>query len=504
MTNPRVLSVALAALLAGSPAFAETQLTIYNQNFATVKETRVLDLPGGEGEVRVTDITAHLEPDSVVVRDRKIPGAIRILEQNYESDPLSEGLLLRKSEGKVLDFEVTSPQTGEKKIVKGKILRSGYVPHASAFQRFGQHYSMRQMVYSQPQGGGQPIVEVDGKIQFGLPGKPVFDALDPKAFLKPTLLWRLWTETAGRHDVEFSYLSGGMRWEANYNAVSPEAGDRFDIIGWVTLENMSGKDFENASVKLMAGDVARARAEGELLDAFGGMERAANQSPAPVTERSFEEYHLYTLPRPTTVLDREIKQVEFVRASRVPADRIYVYDGFRLDQRYRGWDAQAIRTRPEYGTQSNPKVWVMLEFRNSEESGLGMPLPKGKVKIYRRDVDGRNEFVGEDAIDHTPKDETMRLYTGNAFDVVGERRQTDFRLDSGRRWADESFEIKVRNHKKEAVEIRVVEHMYRWIQWEMKANSMPYAKTDARTIEFCPKVPTGGEAVITYTVHYSW
>jgi len=205
-----------------------------------------------------------------------------------------------------------------------------------------------------------------------------------------------------------------------------------------------------------------------------------------------------------TVLDREIKQVEFVRASRVPAKRIYVYDGFQLDQRYRGWDTHSIRTQPEYGTQSNPKVWVMLEFRNTEKSRLGMPLPKGNVKIYRRDVDGRNEFIGEDGIDHTPKDETVRLYTGNAFDLVGERRQTNFRVDTGRHWAEESFEIKVRNHKKEEVEVRVVEHMVRWIQWDMKANSMGYKKTDARTIEFRPRVPASGEAVITYMVHYSW
>ena len=496
--------LSLATLLAAAPVLAQTQLTIYNQNFATVKESRTLDLQGGESEVRVTDITAHLEPDSVVLRDLKDPDAIRILEQNYESDPLSQGLLLRKSEGKVLDFEVTMPQTGEKKIVKGKVLRSGYVPHTSVFQQYGEQYALRQRMYSQPQGGGQPIVEVDGKIQFGLPGKPIFDALDPKAFLKPTLLWQLWTGAAGKHDVEFSYLTGGMRWEATYNAVAPEKGDMFDIVGWVTLENMSGKDFENASVKLMAGDVARAKPEGGRFQDYGAMESRSAIAPAAVTERAFEEYHLYTLPRPTTVLDREIKQVEFVRASRVPAKRLYVYDGFQLDQKYRGWDYQSIRTRPEYGTQSNPKVWVMLEFQNSEKSRLGMPLPKGKVKIYRRDVDGRNEFIGEDRIDHTPKDETVRLYTGNAFDLVGERRQTNFRLDTNKHWAEETFEIKVRNHKMEKVEIRVVEHMYRWIQWKIKEKSMPYRKTDARTIEFHPKVPANGEAVITYTVHYSW
>jgi len=497
---PRLL---LAAMLVAAPALADTQLTIYNQDFAAVKETRTLTLPEGESEARITDITAHLEPDSVVLRDLSDPDGIRILEQNYESDPLSEGLLLRRSEGKTLDFEITVPQTGEKRTVRGKVLRSGYLPHSAALQRYGQQYASRQLLYGQPQGGGQPIVEVDGKILFGLPGKPVFEALDPDAFLKPTLLWRLWTGTPGRHDVEFSYLTGGMRWEATYNAVAPEEGDRFDIVGWVTLENMSGKDFDDARVKLMAGDVARvAEAEGRLA-AYDAMERSA-AAPAAVTERAFEEYHLYTLPRPTTVRDREIKQVEFVRASGVPAQRIYVYDGFRRNPRYRGWDSQSVLTRPEYGTESNPKVWAMLEFENREASRLGMPLPRGKVKIYRRDRDGRNEFVGEDAIDHTPKDETVRLYTGNAFDILGERRQTNFRLDSNNRRAEESFEIKVRNHKTEAVEIRVVEHLYRGLQWEVIGGSAEYGKTDARTIEFRPRVPAGGESVIAYTVRYTW
>ncbi len=494
----------LLALLALDPAWAQTQLTVYNENFAAVKERRVFEVVRGENEVRVTDITAHLEPESVVLRHLLQPDSIRILEQNYESDPLSEGLLLSKSEGKVLDFEVSQPQTGGKRIVKGRILRSGYVPHTSALQRYGQQYTYSQMVRANPQGGGQPIVEVEGKIQFGLPGKPVFDALDPKAFLKPTLLWRLFSAAAGKQEVEFSYLTGGMRWEANYNAVAPEKGDAFDIIGWVTLENMSGKDFENASVKLMAGDVARARAEDSNLAGYAQMREQAVVGGPAVTERTFEEYHLYTLERPTTVLDREIKQVEFVRAANVPAKRVYVYDGFRLDPQYRGWDYSSIRTRPEYGTASNPKVWVMLEFRNSANSHLGMPLPRGKVKVYRRDVDGRNEFVGEDRVDHTPKDETVRLYTGNAFDIVGERRQINFRLDSAGRWADESFEIRVRNHKTESVTVRVVEHLYRWLQWEVTSASMEHTKTNARTVEFQPSIAAGGEAVIRYTVHYTW
>jgi hypothetical protein len=501
----KVLSYLIALAAAGS-LHAETQLTIYNQNFATVKETRTFDLPKGESEQRVTDITAHLEADSVILRDLKKPDALQILEQNYESDPLSEGLLLRKSEGKTLDFEITMPQTGEKKIVKGKILRSGYVPHYAAFQRYGQQYYQSQMAMAYPQGGGQPIVEVDGKIQFGLPGKPIFDALDPAAFLKPTLLWKLWTDKAGKHETEFSYLTGGMRWEADYNCVAPEKGDTFDIVGWVTLENMSGKDFANANVKLMAGDVARAPQENRPMESASlGYMRAADALGPAVTEKAFEEYHLYTLARPTTVLDREIKQVEFVRAANVPAKRIYVYDGFKTDPRYRGYSYDSIRREPSYGTISNPKVWVMLEFQNSEKSHLGLPLPKGKVKVYRRDTDGRNEFIGEDAIDHTPKDEIVRLYTGNAFDVVGERKQTSFKRDDrSDRWVDESFEIKIRNHKKEDVEVRVVEHLYRWLNWEITGETIEHAKTDARTMEFRPKVPANGEVIINYTVHYTW
>jgi hypothetical protein len=492
-------------VLAVATAQAQTQLTVYNDNFAAVKETRKLALSRGENEIRVTDITAHLEPESVIVRALRQADSVRILEQNYESDPLSQGLLLRKSEGKLLDFEITLPQTGEKRIIQGRILRSGYVPHTSAFQRYGNQYAYRQVAYGNPQGGGEPIVEVDGKIQFGLPGKPIFDALDPQAFLKPTLLWRLWSEQAGEREVEFSYLTGGMRWEANYNAIAPETGDSFDIIGWVTLENMSGKDFENANLKLMAGDVARVAPQmrDESRFASAGVGGGVMGGPA-VTERSFEEYHLYTLERPTTVLDREVKQVEFVRAAKVPAKRVYVYDGFQPDPRYQGWNYYTIRNQPDYGTVSNEKVWVMLEFENSQASNLGMPLPKGKVKLYRRDTDGRNEFIGEDDIDHTPKDETVRLYTGNAFDVVGERRQTNFQRDSNDHWLDESFEIKLRNHKEEAVQVRVVEHMYRWIQWEVTASSAEPLKTDARTIEFRPTIPPGGEVTITYKVHYTW
>jgi hypothetical protein len=291
--------------------------------------------------------------------------------------------------------------------------------------------------------------------------------------------------------------------------VAPEKGDVMDLSGWVTIDNQSGKTFQDAKIQLIAGDVAKVQ-EGNSYDErsrlFTISGAFADASAPTVTEKSFDEYHLYSLPLATTVHDRETKQVEFVRASGVKSERLYIYDGVSIDQnRYRGWNYENIRQDQNYGTQSNPKVWVMREIKNSESNKLGMPLPKGKVRFYRQDDEGRLQFTGEDVIDHTARDETLRLYTGNAFDLAGERKRTNYRMDSSNHWMDESFEIKVRNHKKdEAVEIRVVEHLYRWTNWDIKESSHPHTKTDAQTIEFRIPLKPDEERVITYTVHYSW
>jgi hypothetical protein len=282
--------------------------------------------------------------------------------------------------------------------------------------------------------------------------------------------------------------------------------DNLDIVGWVTMDNQSGKTFENARIKLMAGDVSKLR-QGEELNRFYGYtarEISAYIRPA-VTERPFDEYHLYTLERPSTLHDRETKQVEFVRAEGVPSSRVYVYDGVKIDpQRYQGWSMDSIRERPEYGIEFNPKVWVMREFVNSKGSHLGLPLPRGQLRFYRRGEDGLLEFTGENIIDHTPVDEKIRVYTGNAFDLVGERRRTGFRRDENRDAIDESFEIKLRNHKKEPTVVRVVEHLYRWYTWEITEKSLPFEKLDSQTIEFRVNLPPEEEATIMYNVHYSW
>jgi hypothetical protein len=361
------------------------------------------------------------------------------------------------------------------------------------------------MAYMQG-GASQPIIEVDGKLRFSLPGQPLFPALGDDTILKPTLTWQLEADRAGKFDAELSYVTGGMRWEADYNLVAPEKGDVVDLVGWVTIDNQSGKLFENARIKLMAGDVSKLQpgvAGGYMYGARDAM-MEASMAP-PVTEKAFDEYHLYTLQRPTTLHDRETKQVEFVRATNIRSDRLYIYDGAWIDpNRYRGWGYENIRQDREYGTQSNPKVWVMQEFKNSEANKLGLPLPKGRLRFYRRDDDGQLEFTGENVIDHTPKDETIRVYTGNSFDLTGERKRVNFSVNDDQDWLDESFEIKVRNHKKEPVEIRVVEHLYRWTNWQIRIPSHKHIKTDSQTVEFRVTIPPDGEQVITYTAHYSW
>jgi len=468
-------------------------LTIYNGNFFVARERFPMDLKAGVNAVSYAGIASHLEPDSVILRDPN-GRALQILEQNYRNDPISQELLLSFYEGKTIDFLV---QRGDKQeTVKGKIVRSGYVPGA-----YANGYPQTSYM--------QPLVEVDGVLRFGLPGQPLFPALTADSILKPTLHWLLETNDPGAFDAEISYVSGGMSWHADYNLVvsdkSNSKSDLLDMIGWITMSNQSGKTFENARIKLLAGDVNKIQAPGvggAIYAAEAKAMRADNMAPV-VQEKSFDEFHLYTLDRPTTLHDEETKQVEFVRGTNIHAQRIYVYDGAKLDL-YGYNNREQIRNEPNYGTASNPKVWVMEEFKNAEANHLGMPLPKGRLRFYRRDTDGYLEFVGENTIDHTPKDEVIRIYTGNAFDVVGERKRTNYHVDSRNNWMEESFEIRVRNHKKEPVDVRVLEHLYRWSNWKLTEQSHSWNKTDAQTAEFPVTVPPDGEEVVTYTVHYSW
>src|SRR5207247_173269 len=321
----------------------QPSLTIYNQNFAVVRQELPLNLKAWPNKIQVTDITMHLEPDSVILRDPSGKHPIQVLEQNYRADPISESLLLSLNEGKTIDFLVQ--RENKQEVVTGKIIRSGYTPHNyMAMNRYAQQYYQAQMAYAQG-GNEQPIIEVDGKLRFGLPGVPLFPSLGDETILKPTLQWLLSSDQAGPIRTEFSYVTGGLTWEADYNIVAPDKGDVVDLVGWVTMDNQSGKTFDNARIKLMAGDVSKIQPR-QMYD-LEVSSRAVNgmAAPAPaVTERTFDEYHLYTLARPTTLHDRETKQIEFIHAPNVASKRIHVYDGLKLNShRYNGWNLASIR-----------------------------------------------------------------------------------------------------------------------------------------------------------------
>ncbi len=464
-------------------AFAQdgTSLTIYNGGFAAVRELVPLDLKSGINPVTFSGATTTLEPDSVILRDPEGKHSLQILEQSYRADTISQGLLLSMYEGKTIEFILERTPDGKEITASGKVIRSGYVPGG--------------------QGTQEPVIEMNGQLRFSLPGQPVFPDLGADTILKPRLNWLLQSDKPGAFNAELAYITNGMSWEAAYNLVVPETGNVADIIGWITMHNGSGKTFENARIRLMAGDVNKIQppmAAPRAMAMKAAM--AGDATEAVVTEKAFDEYHLYTLEHATTLHEQETKQVEFVHAMNVNSQRVYVYDG--MEGYY--YFGSFVGDTPNYGTQSNKKVWVMQEFKNSKENGLGIALPKGRVRFYRRDSDGSLQFIGENQIDHTPKDETVRLYTGNSFDVVGERKQTEFHIDRSGHQADESFEIKVRNHKKEALNVRVVEHLYRWSNWKITDESDEHTKTDAQTIEFRVNVAPDKEKIVRYTVHYTW
>ena len=461
--KPFSLFGAFAALLPLSLA-AGPALTIYNQNFAVVRETLPLDLKDGVNLVNFSGVTTQVEPDSVVLRDAAGKVDLRILEQSYRADAASQGLLLAINEGKTIDFLVTDRDAKEH-VVKGRVIRSGYKAGGEA---------------------STPIIEVDGKLRFSLPGQPVFPTLGDEAILQPTLSWRVNAPGAAKVEAELGYVTNGMGWQAAYNFIAPEKGDQVDIVGWITVVNNTGKRFDEANIKLMAGDVNRVQPEGDFFARrakAAGLVMAASSQDA-VTEKAFDEFHLYSLPRPVTLRDQETKQVEFLRAAGVTAPQLYIYD------------------QQKFGA----KVATVREFKNTKENGgLGLPLPKGRTRFYRQDsADGRLEFVGENTIDHTAKNETVRIHTGDVFDIAVERKATDSRLISRDDQREEAFEITLRNRKAEPVEVRVTEHFYRGPNWAIIQQSEPSEKTGAQTAEFRVKLKPDEEKKITYRVRYDW
>ena len=475
----KVLLLFIVSLIAFTPVFAagtagkpkDVELTVYNQNFALVKEQREMTLTQGINYVSVLDVASQIEPTSVAFKSLTDPEGVVVREQNYQYDLVSPDTILNKSIGKKVKI---------RRIVEGRVVEQDGVLLSSA--QNGRVIQTATGILLDPSGE----IEVQE-----LPGGLVST---------PTLMWKLEADKAGAHNTQVSYLTNGMGWMADYVAVVDPLDKFVDITGWVTLNNGSGATYENASLNLMAGDVRRIQPQYKDYEGgFGGLEMARVAAAPQFEEKSFFEYHLYTLQGKTTVRDKETKQITLMTAAQVPSKKIYIYDG----RKQWWWSYRYGNYRPgeSYDVSANKKVNVLVEIANTRENNLGIPLPKGRVRVYKQEAGANQHFVGEDEIDHTPKDEKIRLYLGDAFDIVGEHTRANFRRISNIE-VEESFEISLRNHKDAPVTITVVEHLSG--DWKILQSSHKYEKKDASTVEFLVEVPKDGEVKVTYTARTKW
>ncbi len=462
-------------LLALAGAASATEVTVYNSNLGLIKEIRPFSFKSGVNEVKVEDVAAQIDPTSVHFKSLTAPDAVTVLEQDFRYDLASPDAILNRYLGKEIELERFSGRDGDKKeTIKGVLLSNA---------------------------GGR-VIQSGGKILINPMGSPVLPELPEGLLTKPTLVWKLSAAKGGEQQGEISYMTSGMSWSADYVLVVDKDDAKGDLTAWTTVTNNSGATYKDAKLKLVAGDVHRAEVPMALGRMYAKAMAAAPMREDNMTEKTFFEYHMYTLARPTTLAENSSKQVEMASAAGVPIKKLYVYDGAQgIQWNYYGdsgyWD-------PNYGLQSGKKVSVLLEFQNKKSEGLGIPLPKGRVRVYKKDDEGSLQFAGEDSIDHTPKDEKVRVKMGEAFDVVGERKRTDYASDLNKRRFEETFEIRLRNHKDSDATVTVVEHLYRWTNWKIVESSAKYVKKDAQTVEFAVPVAKDGEAVVTYTVKYSW
>ena len=446
--------------------------------YGVVREIRKIDLARGENTLRFTDVASAIDPTTVAFQSLTAPATTSVLEQNYEYDLVNFDALLSKFVNKQITI------TRNNRTFQATLLSSD--PTSTIYREGADAES----------GPVQVMARDPNAIQL-----PDTRGLNTK----PTLVWKVSAEQAGKHDAQVTYQTDGLTWRADYNVVVSADDTKADIGAWVSLVNESGASYPNAKLKLVAGDVQRLTPPEQRYD--GALYRArevAKAADSGFAEKSFFEYHLYTLGRPTSLANNSTKQIElFPTRSNVPMSKTYVYYG--LPQEFRLFIAPAPHQDRDLGTQSNKKVDVYLLTKNSDANGMGMPLPAGRIRVYKQDdADKSLEFVGEDVIQHTPKDEEVMMKLGSAFDIVGERKQTDFNINHEERWMTESFEIKLRNHKKEAVKVIVKENLYRWTNWEITASSDKFEKQDYRTIHIPVDVPVDGEKVVTYSVKYTW
>jgi len=492
-----ILAATLAAL--ALPASAGTALTIYSSaqpgtlspqafrsggegstvpGYALVREERRFDLKAGRNLLRVPDVPALIDPTTVSFASLTDPKATRVIEQSFEFDLTSTQKLLSR----YLDREISVEQQ------RGQ----------------GVGAFTGTLVGTQ---GGLTLKAADGSVRIvnGYSGVTL-PSLPGGLISKPTLVWDIDAGKAGTHDARIAYQTGGITWWADYNLTyaEPSPGQcRLDVSSWVTIVNQSGAAYDHAKLKLIAGDVQRARSRVHPASAPAALGRIQEAKADGFQEKSFFEYHLYTLGRPVSLAQNSTKQIElFPTAAGVGCEKTLVYHGQGSVHPAYGSPV----TDRNYGVQSNRKVDVYLRMKNSQANGLGVPLPAGKLRVSKRDdADASLEFIGEDLIDHTARDEAVQVKLGSAFDVVGERKQLEFRIDTAAKWIEEEIEIRVRNRKPdEAVGVVVREDLYRWSNWSVTRRNHDYEKQDFRTIHFPVRIAPKGEAVVRYSVRYTW
>jgi hypothetical protein len=407
------------------------------------------------------------------------PTGTRVVEQNFQFDLVSAAKLLEK----FIDRPISVEQA------RGD--------HVETFA--GTLLSTQGgLVLRQADGSVRTVPHHSGVTLPSLPGGLI---------TRPTLVWDVSAKKPGKQLARVAYQTTGITWWADYNLTYSEGRNanacHLDVGAWVSIINQSGASYQDAKLKLVAGDVQRAAPTGRAMpQTLAARASVAEDRAAGFEEKAFFEYHLYTLGRPTTLPDNSTKQIElFPVARRVPCEKTLVY--------YGAVPAYGFGPNPaidrNYGIATNRKVDVYLGFKNAKAQNMGMPLPAGRIRVNKQDgADGTLEFIGEDTIDHTPQDEKVRIKLGSAFDVVGERRQVHFTVDTSRKNMTEEIEVKLRNHKKEPVTVIVKENLYRWTNWQITSKSHDFEKQDARTVHFPVKIASGAEATVRYTVHYSW
>jgi hypothetical protein len=465
-----ILSTCCFGAGSGEPAVVNKPgvgLTIYSDNFAVVREARNMNFEKGQNTVRFTDVASAIDPTSVKFACLSSPGAVSVLEQNYEYDLVNTESLLKRYIDKQVVVAIRGGGSDARKFVEGTLLAG-----------VGGDLIVKSNAGNGLEVIGQASVE-------GISLKEMPDDL----VTRPTLVWLTDAQKAGEQLCEITYTTGAIGWKADYTAILNADDTALDFSGWVTINNYSGGGYKDATLKLIAGDVRRIQPPMPMAVGAMRMMDGKSKNESGFEEKSFMEYHMYTLGRKSTINNYQVKQIEFIEpAEGAKAKKIYVYE--RSDY----WNPR--------GGDQNKKVMVKIEFENKKENKLGIALPKGKVRVFKKDpADNSLQFVGEDEIDHTPKDEKLLLYIGDAFDIVAEHTLVDSKEQLGKH--RESHKIELRNRKNEEVTVLVDEKFARWVYWEVEKSTQEYEKKDAYTARFPVKVGVNASVTLEYTVVWS-